>query len=158
MIQYREFLGRPFQLGKQDCFELVRNFYRLNYGIEIRNYARPNDWDSSVLDIIGHAHEREGFSKVQEWTLTNLRPGDVLCMAIGSSVANHYAIYVGDGKIVHHLTNSLSSEEELRPFWRRCTVYVLRHKDVEYIEPVKAEKTLLEILHEKNLLNTPQAV
>ena len=157
-LEYQHLIGKRFNLSKQDCFKLVQDFFFDNYGIEIKNYARPSDWDSNELDIIGYAHEREGFFKVQDWTLTNLRPGDVLCMAVGTSIPNHYAVYVGDGKFVHHLVNSLSSEEELRPFWRRSTCYVLRHKDVEFVPVPKPEKTLLEILHERNLVNTPQAV
>lgn len=149
-LEYKHLLGKRFELGRADCFSLTSDFFINNYGIKIKNYARPSDWNADDLDIIGHAHPREGFSKVRDWTLENLNPGDVLCLAIGSRVANHYAVYVGGNTIIHHLVNGLSKEEPLRPYFRKMTCYVLRHKDVEIQQPTKPPKTLLEIINERN--------
>ena len=128
---------------------MVRDFYAQNYDITLRNYARPNDWNADDLDIIGHSHSKEGFVQVPDWTLTTLNPGDVLCMAIGASVANHMAIYVGDNLIAHHMRGAMSNVELLRPFWRKVTCYVARHPEVPLVSLEKPKSTLMEILNEK---------
>lgn len=147
MIEYNDLLGRQFELSRFDCFTMVSDFYLKNYGISITNYARPKDWSSDDIDIIGQSYPREGFSKVQDWSIATLQPGDLLAMAIGSSKANHLAIYIGQNKIVHHLMYQLSREEILRDFWRKSVCYVLRHNDVSYEEPEKPTTTIEELLN-----------
>lgn len=152
-MKYEHLIGRPFELGKTDCFDLVRHFYKDNFDITIRNYARPKDWNSDQIDIIGLAHEREGFSKVYNWDIKNLRPGDVLCMAIGASKANHYAIYVGGNLIIHHKANALSNVEVLRDFWRKSTCFVLRHKDVPDLRVEKPAISIQDLINERNRIH-----
>lgn len=149
-MKYEHLLGRPFIMGKTDCFGLFRDFYQDNFGITIRNYARPKDWDFKKLDIIEKSYVKEGFEKVSGWTIATLQPGDVLCMAIGSPTANHHAIYLGGNKILHHLVGTYSSVETMRDIWRKSTCYVLRHPEVPTVETVVTSKTLREILDERN--------
>jgi len=151
-MEYAELVGRPFELGRYDCFTMVRDLYILNFKIELSNYARPKDWDADQIDIIGLSYEAEGFDKVEDWTLKTLNPGDLLCMAIGSSKANHMAVYVGGNQIVHHKVNSMSDVETLRDFWRKSICYVLRHKDVPIVTVEKRDVTLQELLNERNRL------
>jgi len=152
MLDYEHLIGKPFELGKHDCFEAVRCLYKDNFQIELANYARPKDWDADKVDIIGKSYEREGFSKVLGWTLTNLKQGDLLCMAIGTSVPNHLATYVGSNTIFHHKIGSLSNSEMLRDFWRRSICYVLRHSEVNVPEVVLPEVQLVDIINERNSL------
>lgn len=151
-MQYEEVLGRPFELGTYDCFETVVDLYKLNFNIEITRYARPKDWDADKIDIIGKTYEREGFEKLDEWSLKNLNPGDLLCMAIGSAKANHIAVYVGGNQIVHHKIAAMSNVETLRDFWRKSICYVLRHKDVPIIVEEKKTVNIMELLNERNRL------
>jgi cell wall-associated NlpC family hydrolase len=32
----------------RDCYELGRDFFRDNFGIELTNYARPHDWSADT--------------------------------------------------------------------------------------------------------------
>jgi cell wall-associated NlpC family hydrolase len=155
-FEYAELIGRPFVMGSSDCIGLVTDFYKENFDISITNYARPKDWDADRIDIIGLTYEREGFDKVMDWTLKNLKPGDLLAMAVGSSVANHLAVYVGNNTIVHHLAYSMSREETLRDFWRKSTCYVLRHKDVHTEEVVKPTVTIAELMDARYNLITEE--
>jgi cell wall-associated NlpC family hydrolase len=158
MMLYKELLGRKFLPSVQDCFSLVRDFYALNFQMELKNYARPSDWNSNDIDLIGLCYENEGFEKVNDWALDKLYPGDLLCMAIGSNVANHLAVYVGENKIVHHITNRFSNDELLRPFWRKSICYVLRHPEVPKIEQVKPKTDLMEILYARRQVNSVEIV
>lgn len=155
MLEYDHLIGRPFELGTKDCFDALSKLYDHNFGIQLTNYARPKGWSSDKIDIIGKSYEKEGFKKVQDWTLANLQDGDVLCMAIGTSLPNHLATYVGSNTIFHHKINSLSNSETLRDFWRRSICYVLRHKDVNIEKPVVPETQLVDIINERNSIKTP---
>lgn len=71
--------------------------------------------------------EREGFQLVEH----GLEPGDVILMAIRSTVANHAGIYIGNNNFVHHFWNNLSVEEMFKGMWRNRQVAVYRHPDVK---------------------------
>lgn len=145
-MRYEHLIGLPFIWGKQDCFELSRRFYRDNFEIEIRDYARPSDWNSDMIDLLRHAPVREGFEIISNWTPAEIRPGDAFCMSIGSANSNHIGIYVGDNKFVHHLVNRQSTEEEFRDFWLSRINYILRHPQVPDLRPVKEEVTIARLL------------
>lgn len=136
-------------MGVRDCLDLFRDFYFDNFGIVITNYARPSNWSSEADSLIRQMYEREGFEMISDWKLKDLRPADVLCMAIGESEPNHMAVYVGDNKVVHHLWGRLSSVDPFRDFFLSSTCFVLRHHDVPDLRPAKPDTTLGSILRDR---------
>jgi len=155
-LQYDHVLGRQFILDQQDCFAVVQDIYSKNFDIHITDYARPSDWRSDTNDIIERAFEREGFYKVEDWSLSSLQEGDVLCMAVGQSKANHMAVYVGGNLIVHHIMYNLSRDEILRDFWRKSICFVLRHKDVSYSSVAMPTITIEELVRDRYSLDPEQ--
>jgi len=151
---YEHLVDRPFVFGAQDCLSLFRDFYKTNFNIDIRNYARPQNWSSDQLDLMRLCYEREGFDMVTDWKLKDLRPADVLCMAIGESNPNHFSIYLGDGEIVHHLAGRNSSKETFRDFWRSSTCYLLRHPDVPDLRPVYPDVDIRSLIDARNNAGT----
>lgn len=149
-LKYEHLVGVPFVFGTHDCLSLFRAFYRENFGIEIRNYARPEDWDAEKLDLMRLCYEREGFDMITDWKTKDLRPADVLCVAIGESNPNHFAIYTGKETIVHHLYGRLSSEDPFREFWRNQTCFLLRHPDVPDLRPVYPDTDIMSLLNVRN--------
>lgn len=145
-LRFGHLLGRPYEPGREHCYSLVRDFFRDNFGLELTNYAVPHDWDSDVLDLIGLIHEREGFEKVHDWTLINLRPADVLCVAVQSGHPNHFMINVGSNQLLHHPLMKASTVDPMRSFWRMATCYVLRHPSVPDLTPVKEPVSIKELV------------
>lgn len=154
-LKYEHLIGLPFIWGTSDCLSLFRAFYRENFGIEITNYARPSDWSSDQLDLMKLCYEREGFEMISDWRPKELRPGDVLCMAVGERNANHFAIYLGDDNIIHHLYGRASSMEVFRDFWRNNICFILRHPDVPDLRPVYPDVDLVSLLNARNAAPTP---
>lgn len=146
MIEIDDLVGIPFRMGSNDCLGLFRRYYAAEYGIHITNYARPSDWESQTIDLIRACYEREGFEMITKWKVKDLRPGDVLCMSIGEGTANHMAVFVGEGDILHHPANRRSVREPYRDFWRTLTCYVLRHPSVPDLRPVYPDTTIEELL------------
>jgi cell wall-associated NlpC family hydrolase len=148
-LQYKHLEGRSFLAGVRDCFSHGRELYWDNFQIPITNYARPHDWSADSDDLIRKLHEREGFQLVTDWKFKDLRPADVLCVAIGESNPNHFAVYVGDNTLSHHLLWRFSNSEPYRDFWRNSTAFVLRHPDVPDLRPKFPDTDLRSLLNER---------
>lgn len=146
MLKYENLIGREFALGKADCFAMVIDFYKQNFDIDIPNFARPTNWDSDTIDLIGMLYKQAGFEKIDTW---DLRPGDLLAAAIGTSHPNHLIIYVGDNTLLHHKLNARSASETFRPAYKMFTCYVLRHPDVPDLTVAEPVTTIESVLRER---------
>lgn len=150
-LDYDDLIGKPFTgVGEQDCYALVRGFFKTNFDIDMEDFVRPNDWNSDDLNLIEDLYERTGFEKIPNWKPKDLRPGDILAMAIGERNPNHLAVYVGDSAIIHHLYGRLSSKVELRDFWFNSTCFLLRHPAVPDLRPVYPDVDILDIIRDRN--------
>lgn len=146
---YQHLIGRSFLWGVRDCYALLRDFYRDAFGIELTDYARPTDWSAENNSMIRKLYERDGFEMLANWKPKDLRPGDVLCMAIGETEPNHLAIYVGDNMVIQHLYGRLSSADTFRDFFRNTTCFVVRHPDVPDLRPVHTDTDIGSLLRDR---------
>lgn len=140
--------GKPFELGKQDCYELVRGFYRLNFSIDLPKYARPNDWNPEKDNMIENLHAHAGFTKLDVDENWPPHPADLLACTVGGSVPNHLVVFMGKNEILHHKAGQFSSKELMRPAWRRYCSYILRHPEVPDLSPQKETMDLMEAYRE----------
>jgi cell wall-associated NlpC family hydrolase len=139
MIKVDHLVGIPFEHGKDDCYEILRKFFKDNFSLELTNYARPEFWWRHGLNLYMDNFHAEGF-RVADISLSDVRIGDVFLMAIQSEMPCHAAVYVGDGCILHHYYGRLSTVEAYRGIWRDTTTAIIRHKDVPKV--VEAAKTV----------------
>lgn len=151
MLKVEHLVGRPYIHGVDHCYKLVRDFYLDNFGIVMGNWAMPSDWKADELNLIEMIYEREGFFKVEDWSIKNLHPGDLLCMAVRSSNPNHFAINIGGNEVLHHPLAQMSTIVPLRDYFRMSTCFVLRHLDVPDLRPVGEVKTIQELVDARNL-------
>lgn len=109
-------LGHPFAWGISDCLTLARGCYA---GIPdaVRGYGF---W--RLHDMFTEGTVAAKFKPVTDGPVY----GDLLLMSIrGQGVPNHCAVYLGGGRIAHHLPGRLSREEDLGPL-NRAVVRTLR--------------------------------
>jgi cell wall-associated NlpC family hydrolase len=121
----RPLLGRTFEYGGDDCFGLIRGYYR-RLGIALPDFARAPGWETQGLSLYLDNYERCGFTLVED----SPRAHDVLLMQVHSPVPNHGAVYLGDGMMLHHLGARLSAKAVYGDFWRKATTHILRHGDL----------------------------
>lgn len=134
-------LGRQFLSGHRDCWGLVRDVYRTQFGITLRNIPRDENWykheppHGEAENLLGPESISEtGFHLVP---YTEMRAGDVLLGKIGrSGVVNHCGLLTGDHLILHHLEDRLSRRDPVSP-WRRYIQFVARHNDFKISVPPK---------------------
>ncbi|EBV7178637.1 TPA: C40 family peptidase [Salmonella enterica] len=116
--------GRRFAHGVYDCYTLFRDAYHLA-GIDMPDFQREEDWWNKSQNLYLDNLEATGFYRV---STEDAQPGDVLICCFGSSVANHAAIYCGDGELLHHIPEQLSKRERYTDKWQRRTHSVWRHR------------------------------
>ena len=133
-------IGRNYHHGWQDCFAIVRDFYRRELSINIPDFERVDRWWESAenaslyLDNFGKA----GFVEVN-----NMQYGDVLLCRIGRTEhVNHAVIWLGDhgilkseqsapcvgsALILHHPYERKSVREIFGQQWQERVAKVVRH-------------------------------
>lgn len=122
-------IGREFTHGVLDCYTLVRDWYRLEHGIQLPDFPRADLWWERGEDLYLANFATAGFVEVPGG-LADLQPGDGLLMQVLSRQVNHAAIYLGDNVILHHLYGRLSGRDVFGGYWARHTRKVVRHRDL----------------------------
>ena len=119
--------GRQFAHGILDCFTLFKDFLWREYNIRVSNYDREDDWWNNGDDLYSMDRlNAEGFFQISG----EPKRGDIILMNVRSKVANHAAVYLGDGTILHHLHGRLSRKEAYGGYWAERTMHIVRHKDM----------------------------
>lgn len=92
-------LDRDFIHGVNDCYSLIRDWFREERGVILKNFARGWDWWHQGDDLYSKNFESAGFKVItpQEATI-----GDCVMYKIRSPVTNHAAVIVGPDTILHH--------------------------------------------------------
>ncbi len=116
--------GRRFEHGVTDCYTLFRDAYHLA-GITLPDFEREDDWWRNGQNLYLDNMAATGFYRVP---LSSAQAGDILLCCFGASVANHAAIYCGNGELLHHLPEQLSKRERYSEKWQRRTHSVWRHR------------------------------
>jgi proteasome lid subunit RPN8/RPN11 len=116
-------VGRPFVHGVWDCYSCVRDWYKETKHIILPNFERRDGWWEGEEELYLDNFTKAGFAEVND----QLQVGDVFLMQIQSKRVNHAAVYVGDGKILHHLYGRLSRHDVYGGYWQRNTRMIVRH-------------------------------
>lgn len=117
-------IGREFSHGVNDCYSLIIDFYREEYGINLLDFERREEWWNKGDDLYMENFRKAGFE------ITNDAPkrGDVILMQIQSKVVNHAGIYMGDNIMMHHLIKRLSCREVFGGWYLKNTRAIIRYK------------------------------
>jgi proteasome lid subunit RPN8/RPN11 len=114
-----------FEIGKNDCFSLVRNHFKTKHDIEINDYKRNDSWFDLNPGIIENNYKKEEFQKVN---MRDLKEDDVILFGFNSMEASHMGIYLGNELFLHHPRNKRPAIEFLSKSWSTRIKTVLRHK------------------------------
>lgn len=122
MVNYRALTGRQWSYGQNDCFSLLRDYYKL-LGIDVPDFPRPESLERTESLFLKYARA-VGFDEVP---FNERMPHDVIIMRLGTKSPMHAAIYVGNNKILHQRMNSISALEPLGRYYRQSVAAVFRH-------------------------------
>ena len=118
-------IGREWAWGVSDCWSLVRDWYKEELKIELRDWQRPTTLQDFNNDpMFERCAWRTGFRELR--SDEKLKNGDLLFMSILASGLNHVAIFL-NGDVLHHLTDRLSCKEPYNQWLQKCTGKRLRY-------------------------------
>ena len=112
-------IGRHWVWGVTDCWSLVRDWYKEEKNIILRDWDRPTTPQQFLeKPLFEKCAEETGFRELDKDE--KLEVGDVLLMSILGKGLNHVAIFLGDD-VLHHLTDRLSCREPYSQWLLKCT-------------------------------------
>tara|TARA_R100000329_G_C7610049_1_gene216436 strand:- start:407 stop:1108 length:702 start_codon:yes stop_codon:yes gene_type:complete len=118
-------LGRQWVWGVTDCWSLVRDWYKQEKNINLRDWERPITPEEFIKNpMFESCAWRTGFRELR--SDEKLENGDLLFMSILASGLNHVAVFV-DGEVLHHLADRLSCKEPYNEWLLKCTGKRLRY-------------------------------
>lgn len=123
------FVGRPFSYGVLDCYQLIRDYYQDRLNIILADVFRVDEWWLRGQDLFRDRAAEIGFHPVTDKDA--LQAHDVILMQVGSTVPNHGAIWLGDGTILHHQMDRLSSRDVFGGWFKKIHVCTYRHEKVQ---------------------------
>lgn len=126
----KEYIGRFYEHGKYDCFKLIEEFYQKEKSIAFKynkefyiKTLKEMDIKSEVIKF----YEYNNFMILDKDR--DLELHDILLIdAFGENKPKHFALYIGDGKILHQPMFGFSKIENYCNFYRRRTDSVFRLK------------------------------
>jgi len=119
-------VGRKWSHGVLDCYSIIRDYYKMERGIDLLNFERSDDWWNRGGNLYLENFGKAGFREIKE---DEVAESDVILMRINSTVPNHGAIYLGDGVILHHVHGRLSTRDVFGGYWRKNTACFLRYEN-----------------------------
>lgn len=143
-----ELLNKPYTDGQQDCYGLARQYYEGEYGLILRNYARPIGFDEANLPLLDENFQREGFMSLGVPAMIALERGDGLLFNLfHSKHVNHVGVYIGNGYFIHHLYQKVSVCDRLDARWYNRVMRVVRHPDITLANDTRMTKvSILDLL------------
>jgi proteasome lid subunit RPN8/RPN11 len=127
------YIGRPFLLGKSDCFTLMKEYALKEEGVKIdfpKELVYPRNLED-IKDLYENNFKNQGFSKLDK--NTKLEKSDGIMMkftSVSEEFPTHAAVYLGNGLILHQPFNSFSCVNIYDNFFKKHTSYVLRYKEL----------------------------
>jgi proteasome lid subunit RPN8/RPN11 len=126
-----DYIGRPYSYGVIDCYSLVVDYYKREFGIVLprlpENRATRFWEENPPKALMEEACESIGLDRVDG---DQPQIGDLFLIQTEGSVANHVAVYIGDDMILHHCENRLSGRTIYGGYWHKHTIRHYRHPEV----------------------------
>jgi len=119
------YVGREFVFGLVDCYSLCRDWYKREWGLDLKDYDRRDQFWLRGQSLYIDNFANEGFRRI---LIEDLQPGDAVIMQLNATLPNHAAVYLGDQMILHHLQGRLSSRDLYGGYYLKNTACALRHE------------------------------
>jgi len=126
----REYVGRYYQHGKYDCFKLIEEFYEKEKSIKFKynqEFYKKTLEEMDIKSEIFRFYEINNFilvSKTEKLKLHDI----ILIDSFADNKPKHFALYLGEDKILHQPMFGFSKIENYCNFYKKRTNSIFRLK------------------------------
>lgn len=117
--------GRAFRPGVQDCYALVRDWFRLQ-GTELPVCPRDDAWwmddvatGRKKINLFDDYFAQSGWFQIDQYC--GIKEGDAFVVPYYTEVLCHCGIFVGEDEVLHHMSGQTSRREPHWKWLRRAT-------------------------------------
>jgi len=124
---------RIFKIGENDCYTFVKEYYS-DLGIKLHGYNNlGNDWHKKnpnlIQDLFNLNYNDPDLPIFELDPNSQIKKHDVLVFEfIKGAGANHVAVYLGDGEIMHHPRNKYLCIEPFGRVLKNKMIKIYRHE------------------------------
>jgi proteasome lid subunit RPN8/RPN11 len=122
----KNYIGRYFEIGKYDCYTLIKDFLKNELNIDISAILNYKDFTQAQNifneNLSLNFFENKGFNFIKD--KESLEKNDILILQNNSG--KHFALYLGNNKILHQPMLSFSKIENYCNFYKRQTEFIYR--------------------------------
>ena len=125
--------NRLFEIGKSDCYSIVKEYYA-DLGIKLEGEnTLGNDWYKKDPYLIARLFELNKKNiGIELDPSSQLKKHDVLVFEfIKGGGPNHVSVYLGNGTMIHHPRNKYPCIEDLSSIYKKRMYKIYRHKKYE---------------------------
>ena len=146
------YIGRAFQIGTQDCFTLLADYYKNELSINFDSFKRGELWSNDLTKFSKEKMEEVGLSPrstfvknlqtlIKKERLVQVAEGEpdmdkiinhdiILFKYYDLNKPSHCGIYIGGNKVLHQPARSYSRVQEYSEALKRKTYCILRHESL----------------------------
>jgi len=120
----RKYINREFQIGKQDCFSLIIDYYLNELGVIVENFLpeRDDNWHKKDINYIDKFFNQSQLVKISR---EFIQKDDIIVLDYKNN-RFHFAIYLDNDLILHHPRGRKSLVEPYSDKYKKITLYALR--------------------------------
>ncbi len=109
LLDTEPYVGRSFRHGVDDCYSLIRRWWRRERGVDLPDYPRNWEWwldpTPGEKDLYRRYFGDAGFRPIDG---RDAREGDVWLSQFRSEVPNHAGLLLDAGLALHHPSSGLA--------------------------------------------------
>ena len=131
------YLNKPFKVGKNDCFTLVRNYIKENCSTELpeevlkayKKGSTKKDLQKSIdlIEEVSFTYNESKFFKLKIKKESELKKNDIVVFG-SKGKPMHLGVFLEDGLILHHPRNKYPTTEQINQTFFKRLLYVYRIK------------------------------
>ena len=131
------YLNRPFKVGTNDCFTLVKNYLKKNLLMTLppevlkaynKGACKKNLQKAiEAIEEASFSYQEEKFFKVGVSSEGDLRKDDIIVLG-SKGKPIHLGVYLGNGLMLHHPRNKYATTEQINETFFKRLLYAYRIK------------------------------
>ena len=134
---YKKYLHLTFNYGENDCFSLIRNFYKNELDIQMSDpaqdramkYIPPENCLIWNREKYKYWANENNLVDMDANNISQLKKYDILVFdGFNKGEPSHGMIYIGDELILHHPFNDVSKIESIRKAHFKFLKFIIRHE------------------------------